>query len=53
MNADKVEMLNEYFYFCIRESQKHYDEVAQNIPEELGFTAELKDALAEFLFNTI
>lgn len=33
----KAEMLNEYFYFCIDQSQKHYDEIAQNIPEELGF----------------
>lgn len=52
MDAPKVEMLNDYFYFCIDQSQKHYDEIAQNIPEGLGFSAELKDALAEFLFNS-
>ena len=45
-------MLNEYFYFCIDQTQKHYDEIAQNIPEELGFTAEIKSALADFLFNS-
>jgi len=52
MDAAKVEMLNEYYYFCIDNTQKHYDEIAQNIPEELGFTADIKAALSDFLFNS-
>jgi len=46
-----IEYIEEYFYLCVENCNKNFDEIAKNIPSTLGFTKDLKDALHAFLFN--
>jgi hypothetical protein len=48
---DWVESLREYFYICTKSCQQFYGEIVNNLPQELGFTDDLQEALKNFLFN--
>lgn len=46
-----TDSLKEYFYICIESCQHYFMEIVNNLPEELGFTTDLQEALKAFLFN--
>jgi hypothetical protein len=46
-----TDSLKEYFYICIGSCQQFFNEIVNNVPQELGFTADLHEALKNFLFN--
>lgn len=48
-----IESLQEYFYICIGGCQQNFDKIVNNLPDELGFTDDLQEALKNFLFNEI
>jgi hypothetical protein len=43
--------MKEYFYLCIEKSKENFNEIVDNIPDSLGFSLELQNALKAFLFN--
>jgi len=45
--------IEKYFYLCIEDCKKSFYEIADNIPESLGFTQDLQEHLYSFLFNDI
>lgn len=46
-----VKSEKEYFYFCLDESQKNFEKIINNIPNDLGLNNSLTNLLSQFLFN--
>ncbi|RKE04435.1 HipA family kinase [Marinifilum flexuosum] len=43
--------IKDYFYLCIQNCKENFNEITENIPNELGLTDDLKEHLYSFLFN--
>ncbi len=43
--------IKDYYYFCINQCRKDYNEIIKNIPSSLGFNENLQNSLRLFLFD--
>lgn len=43
--------IKDYYYFCIDQCKKDYNEIIKNIPSSLGFNKNLQESLRLFLFD--
>jgi hypothetical protein len=51
INRNSLKTLEERFYLCLQNCENNYKQVANNMPEYLGFTQESVNVVYEFLFD--